>query len=577
MTSSAASSPSGSASTSDPVTQTTPPRFPVRMTVLTAIVVMLAVLAQVFISEIEDRTHLGLDVIMVLTLVGMIGMLLLWLGWILVFSRWRWSFRVVGAVVLLLLPVGFQKVFRPVHGGDTNVVRFEPIWRARRAPLTTVVVSTSGIDLSTESPTDFPRFLGSGQHAVDTSGQTIDAAAFASSSRILWKQPIGLGWSGFVARNGFAVTMEQRAKQECVTCWDVIPTDSTQSELKWIYSHPARHRDTMALGRVGPRSTPTIHNGLVYAVGAVGNLVCLKGNDGLVVWQKDLNEILGIKLGTGTDADGFAIQFEENTKLAWGRSGAPLIVDDTVVVAGGGPAGASRATLLTFDLLTGELKWKGGDEMIAYGSPVLATVAGRRQILLTAESKVMGFEPSTGDVLWSYSRPGQSDGAANTSQVSVVSETDVLVSKGYPDGGGDRIHLEESNGEWTATSVWSSSKVLKTKLTSPVLHEGFAYCLSNGFMECVQLSDGRQMWKRRGRFGHGQVLLVGRHILLHSESGELFLLEATPDEYRELGVMKTIEGVCWNTLCLTGRYLLVRSEVESACIEIPMLNAAEQL
>jgi len=73
------------------------------------------------------------------------------------------------------------------------------------------------------------------------------------------------------------------------------------------------------------------------------------------------------------------------------------------------------------------------------------------------------------------------------------------------------------------------------------------------------------------------VLLVGRHILLHSESGELFLLEATPDEYRELGVMKTIEGVCWNTLCLTGRYLLVRSEVESACIEIPMLNAAEQL
>jgi len=547
------------------------------MTILSVIVVILAVLAQVFISEIEDVIHLGLDVIMVLTLIVAATMIVLWLGWILFFSRWRWSFRILGAVGLLLLPVGFLKVFRPVHGGDTNVVRFEPIWKARKAPLATDAVSAPGIDLSVESPNDFPRFLGTSQQAVDSSGQTIDAAAFATGAGVIWKQPVGLGWSGFAARNGFAVTMEQRAEQECVTCYEVAPKSSDKSELKWIYSHPARHRDTINLGRVGPRSTPTIHNGNVYAVGAVGNVVCLNGSDGSVVWQKDLNEILGIKLGTGTDADSFTIQFEENTKLAWGRSAAPLIVDDTVVVAGGGPVGATRATLLAFDLVTGELKWKGGDEMIAYGSPILSTVAGRRQILLTAESQVMGFEPSTGEVLWKYARPGESDGPANTSQVSVVSETDVLVSKGYPDGGGDRIHLESTDEKITATAVWSSTRVLKTKLTSPVIHDGYAYCLSNGFMECVQLSDGRQMWKRRGRFGHGQVLGVGKHLLLHSESGELFLLEATPDEYRELGVIKTIDGVCWNTLCLTGKYLLVRSELEAACVEIPMISAAAEL
>ena len=90
-------------------------------------------------------------------------------------------------------------------------------------------------------------------------------------------------------------------------------------------------------------------------------------------------------------------------------------------------------------------------------------------------------------------------------------------------------------------------------------------------MECARLSDGAQMWKRRGRFGHGQVLGVGNVILLHSESGELFLLEATPDEYRELGTLKTIDGVCWNTLCLTGNKLLVRSEIEAACLEIAMI------
>ena len=119
--------------------------------------------------------------------------------------------------------------------------------------------------------------------------------------------------------------------------------------------------------------------------------------------------------------------------------------------------------------------------------------------------------------------------------------------------------------------------MLKTKLTSPLIHDGYAYSLSNGFMECARLSDGEQMWKRRGRFGHGQLLMVGNFILLHSESGELYLLEATPDEYRELGTLKTIDGVCWNTLCLTGNKLLVRSEIEAACIEIPMTRCSLQL
>ena len=541
------------------------PRFPVKMTLLTVLILAAGVLAQVFISEIEDAMHLGLDVIMVVTIFAAGGLIVLWLAWILLFSRWRWWKRLAGATLLVLVTFASLKVFRPVHGGDVNLLRFEPIWAEPREILTTDAPAKSRADLSVESPTDFPRFLGSGQNGIVANGYGIDAAAFAQSARILWKQPIGAGWSGFSARNGYAVTMEQRGDQECVTCYEI-----STGELKWIYSHAARHKDKMGLGRIGPRSTPTIHQSKVYAVGAVGNLVCLNGSDGSVVWQKDVNSILGIRLSEVEDSDGFTTQFEENTTLAWARSGAPLIVDETVVVAGGGPDGETRATLLAFDLKTGELKWKGGDAMIAYGSPVLATLAGQRQILLTCESQAMGFNPASGEILWSHARPGESDGGANTSQISVLSDTDVLTSKGYPDGGGERIHLKQQDGKLIAASVWSSPKVLKTKLTSPIIHDGYAYSLSNGFMECARLSDGEQMWKRRGRFGHGQVLGVGNFILLHSESGELFLLEATPDEYRELGTLKTIDGVCWNTLCLTGNKLLVRSEIEAACVEIPL-------
>ena len=105
---------------------------------------------------------------------------------------------------------------------------------------------------------------------------------------------------------------------------------------------------------------------------------------------------------------------------------------------------------------------------------------------------------------------------------------------------------------------------------SPVVLEGNAYSLSNGFLECLDLDSGKRVWKQRGRFGHGQLLLVGRHLLVHSESGVLFLVRATPDGYEELGTVSTVEGVCWNTICLYGNQLLVRSELEAACVEIPL-------
>lgn len=525
------------------------------------------VVAFLFPSEIDERFGVGMDVVMVLAAFLGALLLLLWVGWSLFLSRWPWGARILVALLLMAVPFFLFKTLRPVLSGDVTIARFEPIWADRHeAPAADEQISSSNVDLTVTSPTDFPRFLGPDQNAELPGHSQIDAARF-TDARIVWKQPIGEGWSGFVVRNGFAVTMEQRQDQECVTCYDV-----SDGSLQWIHQHPARHRDAGNLGRVGPRATPTIHDGKVYTVGAVGHVACLNGNDGSVVWQADLNALLGIELASAVGDDGLTIQYEANSKLAWGRAGSPLIVDDLVVIPGGGPKDGPLITLLAFDRQTGELRWKGGDQMIAYGSPILATVADRRQILMVAESLVMGFDPETGETLWTFSRPGQSDSTANTSQVSVVGSNRVLTSKGYPDGGGILIELTNSDGKISATEVWNNPRVLKTKLMSPVIHDGHAWSLSNAFLECCRIADGERIWKHRGRFGHGQMLLVHDQILLHSEGGELFLVKATPDGYQDSGSITTIDGVCWNTLCLSGNQLLVRSELEAACIELPMLN-----
>ncbi len=194
------------------------------------------------------------------------------------------------------------------------------------------------LDVVTEN--DFPQFLG----PTRTAG--IDRLALARDwgkqpPELIWKHSIGAGHSGFAVVNGFAVTMEQRGDDELVTCYDALT-----GELKWSHSIQARH--SSPLGGIGPRSTPTIHEGKVYALGATGVLRCLDGTDGTPVWSRDLLAETGT-----TVADDLKI-------VAWGRAASPLIVDQMVIVPGGGPKN-SAVTLLAFDARTGKPVWAAAE------------------------------------------------------------------------------------------------------------------------------------------------------------------------------------------------------------------------
>ncbi len=549
-----------------------PSRFPKIMLVVSVLVVTIIILAnRIFLFELEEMTGFGKDIINIFTYLLILLTFVSWLITVAFLNRWTMKTRMIGILALLAIPA-IMYVLNPIPGGDVGFLRFEPLWLSK-AKLNEVEKS-GRVDLSKETPFDFPRFLGPEQDVQAARGIHLNAEKFSDAKQI-WSQPIGEGWSGFSARNGFAVTMEQRDEFECVTCYDI-----QTGKLEWIYKHQARHQDQMNLGRVGPRSTPTIHGGKVYAVGATGNFVCLNGNDGTVHWKKDLNPILGITLAEGKDRSGKKIEWEGNTDLAWGRAGSPLVVDNLVVVPGGGPKGKA-VTLLAFDKASGELVWQGGNEMIAYGSPVLANVSTRRQILLIGESKAMGFDPENGKMIWSHPRPGASNGMANCSQVTVVSDSYVLTSKGYPDGGGELIALEIVGDKLIPESIWSQPRVLRTKFTNPVIFDGHAYSISNGFLECTDLAKGQRIWKHRKRLKNGQILKVGKYILTHCESGsileprsEIHIVAPDPSGYRELGSFKTIQGTCWNTLCVYQNYLLVRSEIEAACFELPAASSA---
>ncbi|MCH2182814.1 MAG: PQQ-like beta-propeller repeat protein [Mariniblastus sp.] len=537
-------------------------RFPLKLVLWTLFVAALLCFLNARFEWLNDRFNLDMGVVRIGSFVLCGLTFVLWWVWLTFLSGGSRRLRLLlgGAVILL---VGLFFLFnKRVLDGDMGFVRFEPrLWSLGEKPIEVEANgSQPGVDLVTTREFDFPQFLGPQRNGV-ISGRQLKHDWEANPPREVWKHPVGLGWSGVVAVNQHAITQEQRGADECVTCYDLLT-----GKLLWINRIATRHEDTMGLGRVGPRATLAVDEGRVYAQGATGWLQCLDGKDGSVIWKVFLPDLLGIEMITARNLEGFEYTYEDSP-LAWGRSSAPLIFQDKVIVAAGGPTGGPFQTLIAFDKKTGKKIWSGGDSMISYGSPSVAQLAGGPQIVVMAEAKGMGFDPQDGRTLWWYHRSGSTNGDANCSQVTVVSDDQLLMSKGYAKGG-ELVQLTPEGDSFKVERVWKNKRVLKTKFANPVILSGFAYSLSDGFLECTELATGKQQWKKRGRFGHGQLLLVGDDLLVQSEHGRLYLVAASPEGYQARGEVKTIDGICWNTFCLAGDYLVVRSETEMACFEL---------
>lgn len=489
-----------------------------------------------------------------------------------VWGIWAFFFakrRLVG-MLIFAIPVIFFVLFYPNFRGDIAIAGFTPRFWSRSVDYVQPVTEGPAADLKTTTDIDFPQFLGPNRN-LHVDGVSL-VATWDREPELLWKMDVGEGWSGFVVVNGFAITQEQRKSEECVTCYEVETGNPV-----WVYCANRRHEDTMAMGKVGPRATPTINEGLVYVTSGTGVLDCIDGSNGELVWSADVPALVNIRQIELKNSMGLTYTTEDSS-LLWGRSTSPLIVDDVVVVPAGGPAVSqdnpdppAPVTLIAFDKKTGQEKWRGGNRMIAYGSPTLATVAGQRQILLVAEAHAVGHDVETGRELWSHQWPGRSGADANCSQVTVVDDNRLIVSKGYNQGG-ELIEVTQVDGDWKVKSLKRDPRILKTKLTNPVVYQGHVYTLSSGYLECTEIDSFQRKWIQRGSFGNGQLLLVGDKLLVHAETGELMLISADPSGYSELGSIKTIRGICWNTVCLYGDLILVRSELEAACFRLPTVT-----
>ncbi len=455
-------------------------------------------------------------------------------------------------LTILVVPIafiaGFLAIFRITRVDAEIVPQFAYRWGPEtELPETQSAELSAADEFFAPRETDYPNFLGPNSDATLTQ---IELATdwSANAPKILWKQPIGKGWSGFAVQGDAAYTLEQRDEEEWVSCYD-----ANSGKLIWHYAMPGLHFNP--LGGTGPRSTPSIHDGRVYAMSAVSEFVCLDMRTGERVWSADL-----LKLADTTQA-----QLE--SAVAWGRSASPLVVDGKVVIPFGG-SGDNVKSLIAFDAVTGKEVWRSGDDQISYSSPTVSVLQGERVLLYVSETKLAAYAIADGKELWSVPWPSRSSNDANVSQPIVIDDSHVLMTKGYG-GGGQVIEVTKADANWTTKSIWKVEAVLRTKFTSGVIKNGYAYGLNDGILECVDLSNGKRAWKK-GRYRHGQVLLVGDNLLITAENGSVVLVAADPTEFRELAMLPVIGDVTWNTAALSGNRLLMRNSDEAACVLLPL-------
>ncbi len=351
----------------------------------------------------------------------------------------------------------------------------------------------------------------------------------------VWSQPIGGGYASFAIAGGLAFTIEQRRDREVVAAYDV----ATGVE-RWTHAWPAHFRE--AMGGPGPRATPTWHGGRLYALGATGRLVCLDAATGGVVWARNILD------------DGAA------SNLTWAMSGAPLVVDDLVIVQPGGRDGWSVAA---YDRLTGDVVWHGLDDLQSYTSPMLVALGGVRQIVVVTAARAAGLRPDDGALLWEY--PWRVPTVPNIAQPLVVGDARLFLSASYGKGAA-LIELTPDGDRFTAATVWETNR-MRNRFSSSVLIDGYIYGLDNAILACLDAATGALVWKG-GRYGSGQLLAAGDHLVVLTERGDLVLVRATPERHEEVARFHALDGKTWNVPALADGRILVRNARQMAAFDL---------
>jgi outer membrane protein assembly factor BamB len=418
---------------------------------------------------------------------------------------------------------------------------------------------------------DWPQWLGPQRDGVWRETGILEKFP-ADGVKVRWRVPIGGGYSGPAVAKGRVYVMDRKLNEGSSNPGDafsrgMIPGSErvlclNEADGKMLWQHEYECPYTVSYP-AGPRTTPTLHEGKVYTLGAEGNLRCLDAEKGTLLWEHD-----------------FKTDFNIKTPM-WGFAGHPLVDGKKLICLAGG----NGSVAVAFDKDTGKELWRAlSAQEPGYAPPMIYEFAGKRQLILWHPEAVNGLDPETGNVYWTHRHvpPVRSGMTIPSPRKS----GDLLFLTSFYNGS---LLLRVDSDE--PSVVWQSKKVsekdtdgLHSVMATPLIENGHIYgpC-SYGQFRCLKLETGNRLWEtfaptsgKSERWGHAFLVKNGDRTFLFSETGDLIIAKLSPEKYEEVSRTHLLEPdnhdprrpVVWSHPAFANRCVFARNDHEIVCASL---------
>jgi outer membrane protein assembly factor BamB len=418
----------------------------------------------------------------------------------------------------------------------------------KTAPATALIIAALSLPASA---LDWPQWRGP-QRSGSVSDPAHQLNGLAASPKQLWEVAVGPGQSSPVVAEGRLLFMDGVDGNEVVHCLD----KSTGKEI-WRAAVGPMVEFQNSYGE-GPRCTPLVDEGRVYAQSCGGEFKCFSLKDGALVWGFGFGEKYGATWFGNKSPDPGS---KETAARRHGNNGSAAIDGDRIFVPVGSP---TKGTLIAFDKKTGKELWAAGADNTAYSSVMVGTLADVRQAVHLTGDALMGVDVQTGKVLW---REPLKTGAKRHVATPIIDGNTVTVTS--TSIGLIRFNVVREGGEFKLNRAWENAE-MKVVISSPTQVGKHLYSPGPGNkcdLVCVDAATGLTSWKESGLGDYASVTAVNDALLVLDSTGELRLARASSQKYEELGRAHFI-GKTWASPAYSDGKLYLRDASKLVAVSL---------
>ncbi|HJN14299.1 MAG TPA: PQQ-binding-like beta-propeller repeat protein, partial [Armatimonadota bacterium] len=385
----------------------------------------------------------------------------------------------------------------------------------------------------------------------------------------LWEAPVAQGYSGPAVADGKVFVTDYRRLDdgeipdgeridgvEGVRCFDAETGDAL-----WSHEYPCDYEVSYPYG---PRATPTIDSGKVYALGTMGDLHCLDATSGAVIWKKNYVADFGARVPR------------------WGVAAAPLVDGDKLIVVVGGKP---NAAVMALDKNTGDEVWRSLEsDSAGYCPPIIIEAGGTRQLIAWLPNALSSLDPETGELHWS--EPFEIRYAMSIATPIYDPSRRMLFVSAFYDG---PLMMRLSADRPEAEVLWRGSSEnerepdgLHALMCTPQLVDGYLYGICTyGQLRCVDAETGEQQWETLeatgdGRWWNAFLIRHGDRYFIANEQGDLITAALSPDGYAESSRAHLIDPTnkaagrdyVWSPPAFAGRRIYARNDNHLICADL---------